>query len=223
MVPVDDRIKRRVGLELGVLAALSLAFLLTFPARPIFADVGLALLALALLLRQASYTRRVIWARVPPAPDGRLRREGMLWLVGSVTAAGLAILFAAGLALGHAEGGWTGALRRVGNGHLLGAAALYVPWALLQQTLFQFYLLGRLLTLLPPMLAVPCTAMAYALVHLPAVEVMLAAALAGLCWTYAYYRYRLLWPLALSQALLGSAFAYWIQGRDLLEAWLAGP
>jgi len=61
--------------------------------------------------------------------------------------------------------------------------------------------------------------MSYALVHLPDVWTTLASAVAGIFWTVLYYRYRLLSPLALSHAILGSTFYYWIMGRDLAEAW----
>ena len=46
----------------------------------------------------------------------------------------------------------------------------YLPWALLQQTLFQFYLLGRLRALLPfatPWMLSTINGVAYGLVHLP--------------------------------------------------------
>ena len=118
-------------------------------------------------------------------------------------------LLAIGLALGHADGGW----------HILVAAALYAAWALLQQTLFQFYLLGRLRTLLRPSAAILCTGSAYALVHLPDPWITLVTVFAGIFWTFLYDRYRVLWPLALSHGLLGSAFYYWVYGRDLAAEW----
>ena len=93
------------------------------------------------------------------------------------------------------------------------------PWALLQQFLFQFYLLGRLLTLLLSPVAVFATEMACSLVHLPEIGVALAAAPAGIFWTFLYHRYRVLFPLGLSHALLGSTLYYWVYGQDLLMAW----
>ena len=113
-------------------------------------------------------------------------------------------------------------LRRVGNSRLLVALALYLPWALLQQALFQFYLLGRLRTLLPASVAVTVTGVAYALVHLPDIGVAAASAIAGVFWSYVYCCYRVLSPLALSHALLGSTFYYWVYGRDLVRGWTAG-
>jgi membrane protease YdiL (CAAX protease family) len=96
---------------------------------------------------------------------------------------------------------------------------LYLPWALLQQFLLQFYLLGRLLILLPAPVAVFVTGIAYSLVHLPEVGVALATAPAGIFWTFLYRRDRVLLPLGLSHALVASTFYYWVCGRDLFMAW----
>jgi len=38
-------------------------------------------------------------------------------------------------------------------------------------------------------------------------------------WSFLYYRYRLLLPLAISHAALGSAFYYGIFGHDLAMEW----
>jgi hypothetical protein len=43
----------------------------------------------------------------------------------------------------------------------------------------------------------------------------------GMAWSFIYYRYRLLLPLAFSHAALGSAFYYGIFGHDLAEEWRA--
>ena len=112
-------------------------------------------------------------------------------------------------------------MARVGIWRILLAVAFYLPWALLQQTLFQFYLFGRLLTLLPPWLAVACTALAYGLVHLPDPVLSAFTALAGIFWSYVYNRYRRLLPLAVSHACLGAAFHYWVYGLDLAREWRA--
>ena len=49
--------RRRVAVELLVLGVLSSGFLVLFPRRPIFVDLGLALFALGLVLLNANYTR----------------------------------------------------------------------------------------------------------------------------------------------------------------------
>jgi hypothetical protein len=46
--------------------------------------------------------------------------------------------------------------------------------------------------------------------------------LAGIFWSSMYYAFRVLSPLALSHAILGSTFYYWIYGEDLLGAWISG-
>jgi hypothetical protein len=105
------------------------------------------------------------------------------------------------------------------NWHLALVFLLYLPWALLQQFLFQFYLLGRFLTLLPTPVAVFVTGITYSLVHLPEVSVALAAPPAGIFLSFLYRRDRVLLPLGLSHALLGSTFYYWVYGRDLFMVW----
>jgi membrane protease YdiL (CAAX protease family) len=222
IVKVLNRVKRNVAVELAVLAALTFAFLLVFPERPFLADAGLALFALGLLAVNARYTKNVVWGQFPPALDRRSRVRKTCMFVGPATSIVVMGLFATGLTLGYIEGGWETAVRRVGNWHVLVALALYFPWALLQQTLFQFYLLGRFRTVFPTPVAVTCTGIAYALVHPPDIAVTTATAIAGVCWTYIYFHYRVLLPIAFSHALLGSTFYYWVYGRDLVKEWVAG-
>jgi hypothetical protein len=59
------------------------------------------------------------------------------------------------------------------------------------------------------------------LVHLPDVWTMLVTALAGPIWTLIYFRYRRLFPLAVSHAALGTAFYYGICGHNLAREWQA--
>ena len=94
-------------------------------------------------------------------------------------------------------------------GDLAQTATLYAVWALGQQAIFQFYFLGRLQRGLPR-LPVPALILlngcAYGLVHLPDVRLAALTSVAGVVWTRVYYRDRLLLPLALSHALLGTAW-----------------
>lgn len=212
----DSVVERRVIFELSLLAVLTVVFLLVFPERPMRVEVGLAVFALTLLLLNLRYTKYVIWKPFPCAWDRRLRLRKAVLLVGAVT--GLAVI---GLFVGGA-GGWEMAAQRVGNWRVLLAFALFFPWALLQQTLFQFYLLGRFLTLFPASVAITCTGITYGLVHLPDIVVTLATTAAGIVWTYVYYRYRVLSPLVFSHTLLGTLFYYWIYGRDLAKEWAVG-
>ncbi|MFH0344937.1 MAG: type II CAAX prenyl endopeptidase Rce1 family protein [Chromatiales bacterium] len=213
-------VERRVIIELSLLAVLTVVFLLVFPERPMRVEVGLSLFALTLLLLNLRYTKYVIWKPFPCVWDRRFRLRKALLLVGAVTGLAVIGLFVGGLLLGGRAEGWEMAAQRVGNWRVLLAFALFFPWALLQQTLFQFYLLGRLLTLFPASIAITCTGITYGLVHLPDIGVTLATTVAGIVWTYVYYR--VLSPLAFSHALLGTLFYYWIYGRDLAKEWAVG-
>jgi membrane protease YdiL (CAAX protease family) len=93
---------------------------------------------------------------------------------------------------------------------------LYFPWALLQQFVFQFYLLGRLSYLLPPAVAIGITAVAFSAVHYPRYPIMAGTLIGCLVWSLSYRRHRVLLPLAASHALLGATMHYWVIGRDLL-------
>ncbi len=216
-----EKQKIRFIVELLVIGALTILFLVIFPRRHIAIDIALALLALALIWLDARFTRREVWARLPsPFPEEERLRRCLAVLV-PVTLLLLALCLAVGTAIGYWEDGWRGAMARAGRWQIILAVGFYLPWALLQQTLFQFYLFGRLLILAPPWLAVACTALAYGLVHLPDPGLSAAAALAGIFWSYMYYRYRRLLPLAFSHACLGAAFHYWIYNIDLAREWSA--
>lgn len=219
-------LKSRFCLELLTLVTLAIVFLVLFPQRPTYVDVVMALFALLLLSLNTNFTKTLVWGQFPQTEMKRDRVQACLVSVLAMTVPLTLVCLGAGMAIGYSSHSWDGAIDRVTNWHILVAICLYVPWALLQQTLFQFYLLGRLLSLFPSSLAITCTGIAYGLVHLPDFWITLATAAAGIAWTYLYYRYRVLTPLALSHAALGSSFYYWVYGRDLFEAWkevLNGP
>jgi membrane protease YdiL (CAAX protease family) len=132
-----------------------------------------------------------------------------------------AAFMVAGGYIGYTAGGWEGAVARVANWHLAAALLLYFPWALLQQFVFQFFLLGRLLHLLRPSAAIVLTALAFSAVHFPRAPVMAGTLAAGIVWAVLYRRYRTLLPLAISHATLGATLHYWVFGRDLLARWLS--
>lgn len=213
-------LRRRVATELVVLAALTALFLLLFPRRSLLIDGSLALVALALLAADARFTRRVVWAQFPAAvPQGAPRWRRCLLALLPPTGVLVFAFLVAGLMLGHRQGGWAEAWARVLKPGMVPAMAFYILWALLQQTLFQHYLLGRLRTLLPAPAAIVLTGTAYGLVHLPDPSLTAITAVAGIFWTWLYNRYRLLTPLAFSHAVLGTSFYYWVYGRDLAEVW----
>jgi membrane protease YdiL (CAAX protease family) len=139
----------------------------------------------------------------------------MMIFTGSVATLFLMI----GASLGYASDGWSGAWGRIGNWHLLIACALYFPWALLQQFVFQFYLLGRMRWVLPYWPAICGTALAFSGVHFPRAPVMIGTLFAGVVWGATYHRYGKLLPLAASHAVLGATLHYWVFGRDLWLLW----
>ncbi|MDA2910332.1 CPBP family glutamic-type intramembrane protease [Nitrospiraceae bacterium AH_259_D15_M11_P09] len=184
-------------------------------------DVILALCALGLVGLNARYTREVIWARFPRGPSSGGLKQCM-WATMAITFSVVLVFFIVGIVIGYGNGGWKAVVDRVLNWKLLVAICVYLPWALLQQTLFQFYLLGRVRALFPtvhPIGAATLNGVAYALVHLPDLWITMVTAFGGTFWSYMYNQYRLLLPLALSHAVLGSTFYYWAYGRDLAEAW----
>lgn len=70
-----------------------------------------------------------------------------------------------------------------------------------------------------PIWPILITGLSFSLVHLPDVWTMLVTAIAGPIWTFIYYRYRRLLPLAVSHAALGTAFYYGICGHNLAQEW----
>jgi hypothetical protein len=212
-------LRHRILTELFALGVLTIVFLALFPKRPIYIDVLLALLALCLIASNARFTKNSVWAQFPPNEDLQTRARRSYLLASAVTIPVILAFAVIGLALGFRQSGWDGAWARFSNYHLPLAFVLYLPWALLQQFLFQFYLLGRLLTLFPAPVSVVATGMAYSLVHLPEIGITLVAAAAGIFWTFLYRRDRVLLPLGFSHALLGSTFYYWVYGHDLFMAW----
>ena len=201
--------------ELAGIGAAALVFVATFRVRPPYVDFALAAAAVALIVTSRARSRR-FWALAPPPPTDARRQA---WRACALfTAAALVVLGITAIAFAPSDGAsWQ---QRLLNWHLLLAAALYLPWALLQQYIFQFYWFGRWLRLVPVPPAMALTAVAFAAVHFPRWPVMLVTLVAGVVWSYGYYRWRALLPLAVSHAVLGATLHYWVFGRDLLENWL---
>src|SRR6266511_3056607 len=112
------RLRVYVTCELAILAVLTAVFLLLFPRRPTYLDVGLAILALALLAMNARFTRQAVWGRFPSIGDKPARRRACLLRSGAFTSCVAIAFLAIGLALGHHQGGWRSAWLRVGNWHI---------------------------------------------------------------------------------------------------------
>jgi membrane protease YdiL (CAAX protease family) len=118
----------------------------------------------------------------------------------------------------YQSGGWPAVATRCFNWKMLPAFGCYLPWALIQQTLLEFYLLGRLLALFPRQLswmAFVITGICFGLVHFPDLITAAVVVVSGTIWSFMYFRYRLLLPLAFSHAMLGTAFYYGLFGQDL--------
>jgi membrane protease YdiL (CAAX protease family) len=207
--------QRSVILELSLLGALALLFVASMQVRPSYVDFALAGVAVVAIMLSTRRSER-IWALAPapPAPSDRAAWQ----LAGGFTLLSLVALAGIGIVVARATGEpWQ---PRFLNWHFAVAAPLYLLWGFLQQYIFQFYLLGRLLQVLALRLAVPVMACAFAAVHFPRWPVMLATLVAGCVWSLCYFRSRRLLPLAVSHGLLGAALHYWVLDHDLLEMWL---
>lgn len=211
-------------LELAGLGALTALYLALVPVRPPAVDLGLTLLAVVVVLVTAGDTRRRIWGSPERPSAERLRHSATHLSIGtSITV----VLFAA---LGAARVWWAAEPVSRVAAHLLeptlpAALALFIPWALLQQTLFQFYLLGRVRALwpaAPSLVLAAVNGIVYGAVHLPAWDVAGVTTIGGTVWSWYYLRDRQLLPIALSHAVLGTTYFYWVRDQELIGDWLAG-
>jgi hypothetical protein len=220
-------VRQWVAIELGAIGAAALAFVATVRVRPLFLDFALAGCAVALIALSARRST-ALWS-ASSATEAPRPRPRDAWLASTAfTGLALGVLLVLGVLVGdHALLG--GELppfgERLENWHVLIAMLAYFPWALLQQYIFQHYLLARLLHVVPLPAAVAITAAAFSSVHFPRWPVMAVVLVAGAVWALIYYRWRYygwrtLLPLACSHALLGPALHYWVFGHDLLASWL---
>jgi membrane protease YdiL (CAAX protease family) len=210
-------------MELGTLGASTALFLALLPTRPLWSNIALALLALALVGLSAGTTRRCFWDPPEGSWSVRFRRSSALALGWSLP---VVLAFGAYAALGIEQRSAGVVLSRLFGPGFWGNLAVFVPWALVQQTLFQFYLLGRVQALLPgaaPLVPVVLTGVAYGAVHLPDRELALLTSVAGTLWCYCYQRDRAVLPVALSHAVLGTTYFAWVRGRELSLALLPAP
>lgn len=205
--PETDRaLRRRIAFELSLLAVLTPLFLCYAPRRSSL-FILLAVVFLIFILADAKHTRERVWG-APRATATERRRHAAtaMFLFTGPVALGLILVSAAS----H---------REIPYAKLLAACAIYFPWALAQQSIFQFYLLGRLRALAPRAssnLLSLGTGTAYGLVHVPDTSLMLLTAIAGTVWSYTYLRDRALVPIAASHAVLGATYYCVFVGRDLI-------
>jgi membrane protease YdiL (CAAX protease family) len=207
-------LRRRVAFELAILAMLTSVFLVVVPVRPMWVDAGLGLLAVVLVAATARKTREQIWAPPATPPGERLRHCARHMLVGTL---GVALLFAL-------TGRWVGRAAPLFTATMLAALVPFALWATLQQMLFQFYLLGRLRILIPaatPLALAAVNGVLFGAVHLPDVELTVLTSVGGAVWSWYYLRDRCLGPIAISHAVLGTTYYYWIRGDDLVLRWFS--
>jgi hypothetical protein len=210
----------KVARELLILAALSVSFLLLFPKRPIIVDMTLACLALGLVLLNAKSIRAGAWH--PLRPEVGIGWWCCLRRTMIPTAFAMLVFLLIGTLIGYQGAGWPGARARILHPHMPMAIIFYLPWAMVQQVLFQFYLLGRIRVLcpsLPSLYLAALNGLAFALAHMTNPWIVAMAALGGTFWSVLYLRCRLLWPLAISHALVAVTFFYWFYGRDVASLW----
>lgn len=213
-------LRRRAAIELSVAMALTALYLGLLPRRPVGLDAAMGLVGLGLVAVLARDTRRRFWG-VPakPARD-RLRRSVVT--VGLVTLAALLALALYGAWDAFSmRGEWLDVAARLHRPAFFAALLLYVPWAWLQQALFQFHLLARWRALWPsarPAFLAAVNGLSFGLVHWPEWDLVALATAGGMVWSSTYLRDRCLWPIALSHALAGTALFYWVEDTDLVAA-----
>jgi hypothetical protein len=213
----------RIVAELVVIGILTAIFMSVVKPRTIGLQVGMALIALGLIGFNAAETRERIWGAPASPPFDRIRR---CFINMSLLTIPPVLIFLCYGILARYMGWqlwWGGEPAKMFGAHFFIALSLYLPWALLQQTLFQFYLLGRLRALLPfasPWMLSVINGISYGLVHWPEKSVVLVTIIGGILWSYSYHRDRYVLPIAISHALLGSTFYYWVYGRDLVGEFL---
>jgi membrane protease YdiL (CAAX protease family) len=211
--------RRRILLELAVLALLTVLYLSFAHDRPMGVDVGTALVGMGLVGLLARETSQRLWGPATSPEFERVRRSTAAMVL--VTAPTVLIFLGFGVVDAYLEHHrWGAVLTRLFHWHFFVTLVLYVPWALVQQYLFQFYLQARLRALLPygrPLVLASINGVLFGLMHLPDWPVMLVTITGGVVWSYSYQRDRRLLPLAVSHALVGATFYYWAYEVDLLS------
>ena len=213
-------LRLRVATELGVLVVLTALFLIFVPQDPQTKQgiyLGMALVGLGLVGFTAKETEERIWGPVTSPPFDRIRRCAINTSFFTLPPA-LGFLIV-GILCRHFDVYKEPHVSMISL-HFLMALCVYLPWALLQQTLFQFYLLGRLRALLPfasPLTISVINGVLYGLCHLPNPELTAVTIIGGIFWSYSYHRDRYVIPIAISHAVLASTFFFWVMNRDVMQ------
>ncbi|UCE89807.1 MAG: CPBP family intramembrane metalloprotease [Pseudomonadota bacterium] len=204
-------LRRRAVIEVVTLAIATPMFILLAPhSGPLY--VVMAALFLVFVGLNAREIRTAVWTGPLSAGNGWCWYSARSILL--LTALVVAVFFGWYLLSEH----------EASFGNMLLTIAIYLPWALVQETIFLFYLLGRLRVLFPATSPVALSAVngtAYGAVHWPDPWVGVLAALIGAIWAYSYFHHQRLLPIAVSHAVLGATFYYLVVGRDLFSEFLA--
>ncbi|HLX61935.1 MAG TPA: CPBP family intramembrane glutamic endopeptidase [Planctomycetota bacterium] len=218
--------RMRVAAELLAFLVGSALYLGLWRHRPAYADMTVGVVGMSLIFALAWRTRAQIWG--DPLPNSRRR---LLECARAMFAATAPVVVA------FAITGWISWQAKTGNESLphrffrmsfFASLLFYFVYAWFQQALFQFYLLGRLWILLPrapKWLLALINGLLYAAMHLSVAPdpILIALTLAGgFVWTMAYFRWRALLPLALSHAVLGATYFYWVRGDDKIGRMVMG-
>ncbi len=110
------------------------------------------------------------------------------------------------------------------NWHVIPVLILYPLWGCIQQFLMTALIAGNLKSIkllnLNSHQAILVTSLLFGLVHYPYLPLMIFAFFMEVLFTFAYFKWRNLWPLGLYHGWLGSLFLFFAMGRDLwVELW----
>jgi membrane protease YdiL (CAAX protease family) len=156
----------------------------------------------------AAFIIAVSWRSFDGWPAMGLRRTNLLrslWIVGlGLLGAAVAILIASRLGTLRPWHGPIELVRRFWG---------YAIWAFLQQFLLQAFFLQRILRLVSgKMLAILIAAGIFSFAHLPSPILTVATLVFGLAACFLFLRYRNLYPLAITHAILGICIAICFPG-----------
>lgn len=98
--------------------------------------------------------------------------------------------------------------------HFYYTLMLYPLWGVLQQLVFQGFVLENFRRLGAGPWSIPLAALVYALVHWPSPFMLWATGLAGIGFSLIYYFQRNVVPIGIAHGLLGACLFYLYLGRD---------
>src|SRR3954468_5068551 len=105
-------VRTKVSIELGIIGVLTITFLLVFPHRNPWFDVGMAGFALLCIGVTAGYTKKVVWAASPPQSGSNQFRQSLkvtMW----VTVPAVVVFLLIGGIIGYRNGGWPAVTERI--------------------------------------------------------------------------------------------------------------